>query len=248
MCKLLILLLLGFLTIESKERLQSFDERVFYTCIRCKKDLTQAEASLALLMAVFGKDPIFLCNACRKVQKGKEEDQLKEAIEGYRPHLAIVTGRELDGGYRSEIRQMPVVQDYLRKQHLKKERIAVVTPLGYRVIAQRHGKLPLLLVRSPLKKEYELKQIEIDLPVEEMTPLATNNILITTTQNADGSAFFYLYNPAKHFVRKLESGELLKEMEKCTQIVEGSKLLAQLVTEIQAKKQAKDRSTREDIL
>lgn len=258
MKKLLFLLLAIYIPLQTNQLLESTDERISYVCAVCQENISRAEASLSLLMAIYGEDPTFICDACRKKYKGKKgdqfkEDTLKETI-GYRPQLAIVSVQELDSGERTAFRRSPWVQDILLNQYHKNNRLAVVTPSGYRIVAQRKGKHPLFFVQAPRSSGYKLcklptvfyddeesgEKVTVTLPIEEMTPLATNKILITATFGSDESSLFYLYDPRANKFHRLRDGELLAEMEACDKALKDKEILNEFFKDLIEKQKAKE--------
>lgn len=258
MKRLLFLLLAICIPIQTNQLLESTDERISYVCVVCQENISRAEVSLALLMAIYGEDPTFICDACRKKYKGKKGDQLKEdtlkETIGYRPQLGIVSAQEIDSGERTEFRRSPWVQDILLSQYHKKNRLAVVTPSGYRIVAQRKGKHPLFFVQAPLNSGYKIcklptasyadeetgKKVTITLPIEEMTPLATNKILITANFGSDESTLFYLYDPRANKFHRLRDGELVAEMEKCDKVLKDKAILNDFFKDLIEKQKAKE--------
>lgn len=254
MKKSLFLLFIGFIPIQTQRPfLESFDERVSYVCAICQQNISRAEASRGLLMAVYGEPPTFICDACRKKEKGKGDDgQLKAEATGYKPALGIVSARELDTGTRTVFRQFPEAQDFLFEQYQKRNRLAVVTPSGYRVLAQKNGKLPIFFLKGPKSLEYKPcklptasyvdqvtgKKVTVTLPVEEMTPLVTNKILITANFGSDECTLFYLYDPHANMFHRLRDGELIAEMEKCDKIIKNKAVLDKFFSELLAKQEA----------
>lgn len=253
MKKSLFLLLILCVPAQTHQLLESSDERISYVCSICQENISRAEASLALLMAVYGEPPTFICDSCRKKGKGKGDAQLEKAAIGYRPALGIVSSRELDTGERDTFRRLPWVQDRLFAQYQKRNNIAVVTPSGYRVLAQRKGKYPIFFVKDPKSSGYRPckfptasfddettgKRVTVTLPVEEMTPLLTNKILITANFGSDESTLLYLYDPRANMFHRLRDGELVLEMEKCDKALEDRVLLRKFFDDLLAKQKTK---------
>lgn len=236
MKKLLFVLLLLNASIQTHPLLESADERVSYTCIFCSQNLSKTEVSLALLMAINSEAPRFICDKCRKQKRGKDGQLKKEAI-GYEPPLGIVSGHELNSGQRNPFRQFLSVQEILFNEYQKKNTMAVVTPLLYRVLAQRRGKYPYFFLKGPEDKLYKLCKFPtvsytdeetgtieiIGLPVDEMIPLATGNILITAFGQLEEGALFYRYNPSLNRFHRLKTGELLEEIKQSDELVAHAK-------------------------
>lgn len=240
MKKLLFLFFFLNVPIQSHQLLESADERVSFTCVFCSKNLSTAEVSLALLIATHHESPRFICEKCRNQKRGKDGQLKKEAI-GYKPALGIVNTEELDTGQRSVFRRSPQVQEILFEFYQKRNGIAVVTPLGYRVLAQRRGKVPIFFVKDPANKGYHACKLPtvsytdketgkteiVGLPVDEMIPLVTGNILVTAFGQLEEGALFYRYSPSSNMFHRLKTGELLEEMEHCDKIIAQKQKIAE---------------------